>query len=135
MLVSDAYSRLLAMATPITNSVQPSAVSIAVPRDLPTVRPIRVVTNAGSEACERLRDLGFAVRALDAAALKAPSAADIDADIVIVDSSLTGTWRPLEINASVVFIVVDESIDSDSSFATPSDADRRVGDGSHMLRS
>jgi hypothetical protein len=117
------------MATAITNSVQPSAVSIAVPRDLRTVSPIRVVTNAGSEACERLRDLGFAVRVLGAAALKALSAADIDADIVIVDGSLTGTWSPLDghkINAPVVFIVVDESIDADSSFAAPSDADRRV---------
>jgi hypothetical protein len=123
------------MTTAITNSVQASAVSIAAPRDLPTVRPIRVVTNAGSEACERLRDLGFAVRVLGAAALKAPSAADIGADIVIVDGSLTGTWSPLEINAPVVFIVVDESIDSDSSLATPSDAEKGVGDVSHMLRS
>jgi hypothetical protein len=102
------------MATAITNSVQPSAVSSAVPSDLRTASPIRVVTNAGSEACERLQDLGFAVRVLGAAALKAPSAADIDADIVIVDSSLMGTWSPLdghEINAPVVLIVVDESID------------------------
>ena len=118
------------MATAITNSVQPSAVSIAVPRDLPTVRPIRVVTNAGFEACERLQDLGFAVRVLDAAALEAPSAADI----VIVDRSLMGErslFDEHKINAPVFFMAVDESVDPDSTFATPNDADRRVGDGSH----
>ena len=85
------------MTTATLNSVQPSAVSSAVPGDLRRARPIRVATNAGSEACERLRDLGFAVRVLGAAALKAPWAADIDADIVLVDGGLTGTLSPLDV--------------------------------------
>jgi len=112
------------MATASTNSVQPSAVCSTVPGDLLTARPIRVVTNAGSEVCQRLQDLGFAVRVLGEAALQAPSAADIDADIVIVDGGLTGTWS--RSRSPFVFIVVDESIDADSSFATLSAADRRV---------
>jgi two-component system, OmpR family, response regulator ChvI len=94
------------MFTAIANSIQPSAVTSAVPR-APTARPIRVVTNASPAACERLRGLGFAVRVLDAAALNAPSAADIDADIVVVDGNLTGMWSPLsarKVNAPVVFI-------------------------------
>jgi two-component system response regulator ChvI len=94
------------MFTAIANSVQPSTVTSAVPR-APTARPIRVVTNASPAACERLRDLGFAVQVLDAAALNAPSAADIDADIVVVDGNLTGMWSPLsarKVNAPVVFI-------------------------------
>ena len=59
----------------------------------------RVVTNANLEARERLRGLGYVVQGLDA------SAADIDADIVVVDRSLMGMWNPLnaqKVNAPVV---------------------------------
>jgi two-component system response regulator ChvI len=45
--------------------------------------------------------MGYVVQGLDA------SAADIDADIVVVDRSLAGTWSPLNaqrVNAPVVFI-------------------------------
>jgi len=111
------------MTTAILNSIQPSAVFSAVPRDLRTARPIRVATNAGSEACDRLRGFGFAVRVLGAAALEAPWVADTDADIVLVDGGLTGRWSHLDtqkINAPVVIFVVDESTDADSSFAAPS---------------
>ena len=51
--------------------------------------------------------MGFAVQVPDAAALDAPSATDIDADIVVVDGNLTGMWSPLNVqklNAPVVFI-------------------------------
>ena len=94
------------MITAIENSLQPSAVPSAVPR-AHTARPIRVVTNASPAACETLRGLGFAVQVLDAAALNGPSAADIDADIVVVDRSLMGMWNPLnaqKVNSCVVFI-------------------------------
>src|SRR4030095_12969281 len=122
------------MFTAIANSIQPSAVTSAVPR-APTARPIRVVTNASPAACERLRGLGFAVRVLDAAALNAPSAADIDADIVVVDGTRTGMWSPLsarKVNAPVVFInglaspqadygsdVIEGGIDAGSSLPGP----------------
>jgi two-component system response regulator ChvI len=120
------------MIIDIANSVQPSGVTSAVPRS-PTARPIRVVTNASSAACERLRGLGFAVQVLDAAVLNAPSATDIDADIVVVDGNLTGMWSPLnaqKVNAPVVFInglaspqadygsdVINRSIDAGSSLS------------------
>ena len=120
------------MFTAIENSVQTLAVTSAVAR-APTARPIRVVTNASPAACERLRGLGFAVQVLDAAALNAPSAIDIDADIVVVDGNLTGMWSPLDaqkVNAPVVFInglaspqadygadVISRSIDADSSLS------------------
>ena len=89
------------MITAIPNSVQTSAVTSAVQRAPRTARPIRVVTNASPAARERLRGLGYVVQGLDA------SAADIDADIVVVDRSLTGMWNPLKVqkvNALVVFI-------------------------------
>ena len=120
------------MFTAIENIVQTPAVAIAAQR-APTARPIRVVTNASPAACERLRGLGFAVQVLDAAALNAPSATDIDADIVVVDGNLTGMWSPLnaqKVNAPVVFInglaspqadygsdVISRSIDADSSLS------------------
>jgi hypothetical protein len=120
------------MIIDIANSVQPSGVTSAVPRS-PTARPIRVVTNASPAACERLRGLGFAVQVLDAAVLNAPSATDIDADIVVVDGNLTGMWSPLnaqKVNAPVVFInglaspqadygsdVINRSIDAGSSLS------------------
>ena len=120
------------MIIDIANSVQPSVVTSAVPRS-PTARPIRVVTNASPAACERLRGLGFAVQVLDAAVLNAPSATDIDADIVVVDGNLTGMWSPLnaqKVNAPVVFInglalsqadygsdVIRGAIDADSSLS------------------
>ena len=113
------------MITAIENSVQTSAVTSAVPRAPRTARPIRVVTNASPAARERLRGLGYVVQGLDA------SAADIDADIVVVDRSMTGMWNPLKVqkvNAPVVFInglaspqadygsdVIKGSIDADSS--------------------
>jgi len=95
------------MITAITKSVQTSGVASAVPFASRTVRPIRVVTNASPAACERLRGLGFTVQVLDAAALNSPSAADIDADIVVVDGGLTAPWNPLDarkIRAPVIFI-------------------------------
>ena len=127
------------MTTAILSSVQPSAGFSAAPRDLRTARPIRVATNAGSEACERLQGLGFAVRVLGAAALEPPWAADSDADIVLVDAGLTGTWSHLDaqkINAPVVLIVVDESTDAELVVRR---AERcwqasTVGDGSHFPR-
>jgi two-component system response regulator ChvI len=89
------------MITAIENSVQTPAVASAAQRASCTARPLRVVTNANLEARERLRGLGYVVQGLDA------SAADIDADIVVVDRSLTGRWNPLndqKVNAPVVFI-------------------------------
>ena len=113
------------MITAIENSVQTPAVASAAQRASRTARPLRVVTNANLEARERLRGLGYVVQGLDA------SAADIDADIVVVDRSLAGMWNPLnaqKVNAPVVFIkglaspqadygsdVINRSIDADSS--------------------
>jgi two-component system response regulator ChvI len=113
------------MITAIENSVQTPAVASAAQRASRTVRPLRVVTNANLEARERLRGLGYVVQGLDA------SAADIDADIVVVDRSLAGMWSPLKVqkvNAPVVFInglaspqadygsdVINGSSDADSS--------------------
>ena len=95
------------MFTAIETSVQtPAVVSVAQPASR-TARPLRVVTNANPEVLERLRGLGFAVQVLDAAALNGPSAANIDADIIVVDRSLPGTWSPLssqKVNAPVVFV-------------------------------
>lgn len=118
------------MFTAIENSVQTSAVASMAQHASRTARPLRVVTNANLEALERLLGLGFAVQVLDAAALNGPSAANIDADIVVVDRS-AGTWDPLDsqkVNAPVVFInglasaqadygsdVIKGSIDADSS--------------------
>ncbi len=121
------------MFATIKNSVQTPAVAIAAQRASRTARPLRVVTNASPAACERLRGLGFAVQVLDAAVLNAPSATDIDADIVVVDGNLTGMWSPLnaqKVNAPVVFInglalpradygsdVIRGAIDADSSLS------------------
>jgi two-component system response regulator ChvI len=121
------------MFTAIENSVQTPAVATAAQRASRTARQLRVVTNANLEARERLRGLGFAVRVLDAAALNWPSAANIDADIVVVDRSLTGMWGALnaqKVNAPVVFInglalpqadygsnAIKGSIDADSSLS------------------
>ena len=118
------------MFTAIENSVQTSSVASMTQHASRTARPLRVVTNANLEALERLLGLGFAVQVLDAAALDGPSAANIDADIVVVDRS-AGTWDPLDsqkVNAPVVFInglalpradygsdVIKGSIDADSS--------------------
>jgi two-component system response regulator ChvI len=115
------------MFTAIENSVQTPAVASAAQRASRTARPLRVVTNANLEARERLRGLGYVVQGLDA------SAADIDADIVVVDRSLMGMWSPLNtqnVNAPVVFInglalpqadygsdVINGSIDADSLFS------------------
>ena len=95
------------MITAIENNVQTPSVAGAEQHALRTPRPLRVVTNANLEASDRLLGLGFAVQVLDAAALNGPSAANIDADIVVVDRSLPGTWNPLntqKANAPVVFI-------------------------------
>ena len=95
------------MITAIENSAQTSAVTSMAQHASRTARPLRVVTNVNLEALERLLGLGFAVQVLDAAALNGPSAANIDADIVVVDRSLTGMWNPLntqKVNAPVVFI-------------------------------
>ena len=120
------------MFTAIENSVQTSAVASVPQHASRTARPLRVVTNANLEALERLLGLGFAVQVLDAAALDGPSAANIDADIVVVDRS-AGTWVPLDsqkVNAPVVFInglasaqadygsdEIKGSIDADSSLS------------------
>ena len=119
------------MFTAIENSAQKSAVASVGHHASPTARPLRVVTNANLEALERLLGLGFAVQVLDAAALNGPLAGNIDADIVVVDRSLAGTWPPLnthQVNAPVVLInglaspradyrsnVIKASIDADSS--------------------
>ena len=116
------------MITAIENSIQTPAVASAAQRASRTARPLRVVTNANLEARERLRGLGYVVQVLDVA-----SAANIDADIVVVDRSLTGMWNPLDaqkVNAPVVFInglaspqadygsdVIKGSIDADSSLS------------------
>jgi len=95
------------MFTAIENNAQASAVASMAQHASRTARPLRVVTNANLEALERLLGLGFAVQVLDAAALNGPAAANIDADIVVVDRSLPGTWAPLDsqkVNAPVVFI-------------------------------
>lgn len=121
------------MITAIENSVQTSAVASMAQHALRTARPLRVITNANLEALERLLGLGFAVQVLDAAALNGPSAANIDADIVVVDRSLAGTWGPLnpqKVNAPVVFInglaspqadygsdVIKGAIDADASLS------------------
>jgi two-component system, OmpR family, response regulator ChvI len=121
------------MITAIENSAQPSAVASVAQHASRTARPLRVVTNANLEALERLLGLGFAVQVLDAAALNGPSAANIDADMVVVDRSLAGTWVPLnthKVNAPVVFItglaspqadygsdVINGCIDADSSLS------------------
>jgi two-component system, OmpR family, response regulator ChvI len=121
------------MITAIENSVQTSAVASAAQHASHRARPLRVVTNANLEARERLLGLGFTVQVLDAAALNGPSAANIDADIVVVDRSLARTWGPLntqKVNAPVVFInglafpradygsdVIKGSIDADSSLS------------------
>jgi two-component system, OmpR family, response regulator ChvI len=121
------------MITAIENSVQTSSVASMTQHASRTARPLRVVTNANLEALERLLGLGFAVQVLDAAALNGPSAANIDADMVVVDRSLAGTWVPLnthKVNAPVVFItglaspqadygsdVINGCIDADSSLS------------------
>jgi two-component system, OmpR family, response regulator ChvI len=121
------------MIIAIENSARTSAVASAAQGASRTATPLRVVTNASLGARERLRGLGFAVQVLDAAALNGPSAANIDADIVVVDRSLAGMWNPLnthKVNAPVVFInglalpqagygpdVIDGSIDADSSLS------------------
>jgi two-component system, OmpR family, response regulator ChvI len=121
------------MITAIENSARTSAVASMAQHASRTARPLRVVTNANLEALERLLGLGFAVQVLDADALNGPSAANIDADIVVVDRSLAGTWVPLDtqkVNAPVVFInglaspqadyrsdVINGSIDADSSLS------------------
>jgi two-component system response regulator ChvI len=121
------------MFTAIENSVQTPAVASVAQHASRTARPLRVVTNANLEALERLLGLGFAVQVLDADALNGPSAANIDADIVVVDRSLAGTWVPLNTqkgNAPVVFInglalpradyasgVIRGAIDADSSLS------------------
>ena len=121
------------MFTAIENSVQTPAVAIAAQHASRTARPLRVVTNANLEARERLQSLGFAVQVLDAASLNGPSSANVDADIVVVDRSLAGTWSPLnaqKVNAPVVFInglalpqadygadVIKGAIDADSSLS------------------
>ena len=121
------------MITAIENSIQTSAVASVPQHASRTARPLRVVTNANPEVLERLRGLGFAVQVLDAAAFDGPSAANIDADMVVVDRSLAGTWAPLDspkVNAPVVFInglalpqadyrsdVIKGSIDADSSLS------------------
>jgi DNA-binding response OmpR family regulator len=121
------------MFTVIENSVQPPAVANAAQRASRTASPMRVLTNANLEALERLLGLGFAVQVLDAAALNGPSAANIDADMVVVDRSLMGMWDPLnthKVNAPVVFInglaspqadygsdVINRSIDAGSSLS------------------
>src|SRR5215203_63695 len=95
------------MFTAIENNAQASAVASMAQHASRTARPLRVVTNANLEALERLLGLGFAVQVLDAAALNGPAAANIDADVVVVDRSLAGTWDPLDsqkVNAPVVFI-------------------------------
>ena len=135
------------MITAIENSVQTSSVASMTQHASRTARPLRVVTNANLEALERLLGLGFAVQVLDAAALDGPSAANIDADIVVVDRS-AGTWNPLDsqkVNAPVVFInglalpradygsdVIKGSFDADSSLGalklTASIAERSKAD-------
>jgi two-component system, OmpR family, response regulator ChvI len=121
------------MITAIENSAQTPAVASVAQHASRTARPLRVVTNANLEALERLLGVGFAVQALDAAALNGPSAANIDADIVVVDRSLAGTWVPLntqKVNAPVVVInglaspqadygsdVINGCIDADSSLS------------------
>ena len=121
------------MFTAIANSVQTPAVASAAQRASRTARPLRVVTNANLEARERLQSLGFAVQVLDASPLNGPSSANIDADIVVLDRSLAGTWGQLNtetVNAPVVFInglaspqadygsdVIRGAIDADSSLS------------------
>jgi two-component system, OmpR family, response regulator ChvI len=121
------------MITAIKNSVETSAAGSTVQLASCTARPLRVVTNASPGARERLRGLGFAVQVLDAAAFNGPSAAYIDADIVVVDGNLTGMWSPLnaqKVNAPIVFInglaspqadygsdVINRSIDADTSLS------------------
>ena len=121
------------MIIAIENSARTSAVASAAQAASRTATPLRVVTNASLGARERLRGLGFAVEVLDAAALNGPSAANIDADIVVVDRSLAGTWVPLntqKVNAPIVFInglaspqadygsdVINGCIDADSSLS------------------
>ena len=116
------------MITAIENSVQSPAVASAAQRASRTARPLRIATNANLQMRERLRSLGYVVKELDA------SAADIDADIVLVDRSLTDMWNPFnaeKVNAPlVVFInglaspqadygsdVINGSIDADSSLS------------------
>ena len=119
------------MITAVENRARTPAVASAAQGASRTATPLRVVTNASLGAREQLRALAFAVQVLDAAALNGPSAANIDADIVVVDCSLAGMWNPLntqKVNAPVVFInglalpqadygsdVIDGSIDADSS--------------------
>ena len=115
------------MITAIENSVQTPAVASAAQRASRTARPLRIATNANLQMRERLRSLGYVVQELDA------SAADIDADIVVVDRSLTDMWNPpnaQKVNAPlVVFInglaspqadygsdVINGSIDANSLF-------------------
>jgi two-component system, OmpR family, response regulator ChvI len=89
------------MFTALENSVKTPAVVSAAQRASGTARPLRVATNANLEARERLRGLGYVVQGLDA------SAADIDADIVVVDRNRTGMWNLLNaqtVNTPVVFI-------------------------------
>ena len=84
------------MITAIANSIQPSA------SDSIGARPIRVVTNASPAACKRLQRLGFAVQPMDNS-----SAVDIDADIVVIDRTITALWNPLDaqkIKSPVVFV-------------------------------
>ena len=116
------------MFTAIENSVQTPAVVSVAQRPSRTARPLRIATNANLQMRERLRSLGYVVKELDA------SAADIDADIVVVDRSLTDMWNPFnaqKVNAPlVVFInglaspqadygsdVINGSIDANSSLS------------------
>ena len=93
------------MFTAIENSIQKPALAYAAQHASRTAGPLRIVTNANLEARERLQSLGFAVQVLDAAALNGPSSVNIDADIVVLDRSLTGTsLNPQKVDAPVVFI-------------------------------
>ena len=73
------------------------------------LRPIRVVTNASLAACERLQGLGFAVQAMD-------QSATTDADIVVIDRSLTALWNPLDAQKIKLPVVLVDGL-------TPPEAD------------
>jgi two-component system, OmpR family, response regulator ChvI len=83
------------MRTGIEEKVLNSAATISVaPQVAHKAKSIRVqlLTNAGlgENVREKLLDEGFAVEVLDDASLLHPSAADADADIVVIDRSLLG---------------------------------------------
>jgi len=82
------------MIPAIADRLQPPAASRT------ALRPIRVVTNASLSACEHLQGLGFVVQTMD-------QASTTDADIVVIDRSLTTLWNPLDaqkIKSPVVFV-------------------------------